>query len=95
MEGSRKGGKEREEKKEGRNGEGKEVRRRESEKVGEVGGQQEEAEDTAEDTAEDATAEARRRKLEELPHGPDENRHIVKRSRTCHSNNEQLQVHRL
>ena len=72
MEGSRKGGKEREERKEGRNGEGKKVRRRESEKVGEVGGQQEdEAEDTAEDTAEDATAEARRRKLEELPHGPD------------------------
>ena len=37
MEGSRKGGKEREERKEGRNGEGKKVRRRESEKVGEVG----------------------------------------------------------
>ena len=39
MEGSRRGGKDREERKEGRNGEGKEVRRWESEKVGEVGGQ--------------------------------------------------------
>ena len=72
MEGSRKGGKEREERKEGRNVKEKRSDEGRVKRLARLEQSSRTKPRTQPRTqAEDATAEARRRKLEELPHGPD------------------------